>query len=102
MAKKKKHHKKSRKLRKQNATLNKPSLAATAVAEPATTKQPTEFATKSDKKAIVYDDVEMSYVRTDVRKTLILIGIILVVYAVIWVLMTRTSLGNQALHLFSR
>lgn len=57
---------------------------------------------KPTKDQLIYDDVELSYVKEDITKTLVLIGIILTVYLAIWLLMSYTSFGTQLLHVFSR
>ncbi len=109
MAKKKKHRKsnRSRKQRIQTSSTGKNHSAAqqstvvdTEVIK-TTVTTPTSRA-KPSKEQITYDDVELSYVKEDVTKTLILIGVILAVYAVIWLLMSYTSFGTQLLHIFSR
>lgn len=58
--------------------------------------------TKPTQDQLVYDDVELSYVKEDITKTLVLVGVILMVYVVVWILMDYTSFGTQVLHIFSR
>ncbi len=57
---------------------------------------------KPSKNQMTYDDVELSYVKEDVTKTVVLVGIILAIYAAVWLLMTYTNLSMQILHIFSR
>ncbi len=111
MAKKKKHRKssRSRKQRLQVGTASSPeSNAAASVDMGDTLPTKASVATQPEKKPLksknelTYDDVDLGYVKSDIRKTLILLGAILAFYVIIWILMTYTSLGTQALHIFSR
>ncbi len=109
MAKKKKHRKsnRSRKQRLQASSAgvqtttqqaSKPDISE--VKKKLTSATPTNA--KPSKDQLIYDDVELSYVKEDVTKTLVLVGLILAVYAGIWFLMSYTSFGNQLLRVFSR
>jgi hypothetical protein len=109
MAKKKKHHKKSRNSRKQRAQASAVS-SVSAIEPKGTSVTAANTASKVDKTTtvtakkpdITYDDVELSYVRSDVLHTLVLVGIILAVYLVLWLLMAYTHLGTQLTQLLGR
>ena len=70
-------------------------------AEKATLASASVSKAKPSKDQIIYDDVELSYVKEDIAKTLVLIGIILAVYTGVWLLMSYTSVGTQILRVFS-
>jgi len=106
MAKKKKHNKKLRNSRKRRLAQSQTPMSASSV-----TREDAEVVTKittkaekttqvSAKNAATYDDVELGYVKSDVAHTLTLVAIILALYALLWILMTYTSVGSQLTKLF--
>lgn len=107
MAKKKKHKKTRNSRRHRVESTANTSASTLSTEEPAVVTS--NLATKAEKPAktkgaaasMTYDDVELSYVRTDIKHTLILIALILAVYAVLWVLVTYTSVGTQLTNMMS-
>lgn len=107
MAKKKKHKKtnRSRKARLQStapAVVTGASEVAASDTEVVTKSQITVEKPAKTGAEITYDDVDLAYVKEDITKTIVLIGIILGVYLVLWLLMTYTNIGTQLIHSISR
>ena len=106
MAKKKKHRNKSRKQRNRAALVNQPVVQVDEDQDNAVKKTTITASTKlkpvSTTPETTYDDVELGYVKTDIKKTLILVGLILAVYFLLWILMTYTQFGNSSIKLLGR
>lgn len=107
MAKNKKHKKSrsSRRHRVESAAITTSSNVSTkeleVVSASGTKNVEKPVKTKAAVASMTYDDVELSYVKTDIKHTLILVGIILTVYAVLWFLVTYTSVGTQLTNLMN-
>jgi ABC-type uncharacterized transport system permease subunit len=106
MAKKKKHRNKSRKQRNRAAQSAQSDVVVAKQPEVAvkktTTKSSVKPKTTTTASENIYDDVDLGYVKTDIRKTLILVALILAVYALLWILMTYTPFGTTSLRLLGK
>lgn len=97
MAKKKKHRK-TRK-QKQAHTQNQHQsavVATTKLVEKTQVSQDEQIEVVNKQPLVTPEEAEMNaYVKSDVIRSLVLVGIILVVFAVLYVVLEHTSVGTQ-------
>lgn len=97
MAKKKKHRK-TRK-QKQALTQNQQQSAVVATTKPVEKSQASQdeqIEVANKQPLVTAEEAEMNaYVKSDVIRSLVLVGIILVVFAVLYVVLEHTPVGTQ-------
>jgi len=97
MAKKKKHRKTRRQKIEQTQKQQHAPVVPTEKSASVESKVIKSDKSSKVKSSEILDDGSFDYVKNDVRRSLMLTGIVLVVFAVLYVVLEKTSAGAQVL-----